>query len=273
MFAYIRGKPTRCSGGEVWLEAHGVGYRISVPERIARVLGGRADASRPENELSVSSSQEDVLLFVQMRTHDDIARLYGFAEEIESEWFLILQTVQGLGPRLALAVLDHFEVHDLVRALLHEDSEALLNVSGVGKRTAGQMLVLLEPHAKRFAERMAQANGPQQAGEIAYDLTGNATGLSKARQPLQANQASVLQALVQLGWTQSLAEEAVQATRAGVLDGNRSDEPGSEATGGQGGALTPENVTDSGGHVSEDLTAAWLHQALRWLAVPQAGKA
>lgn len=117
---------------------------------------------------------------------DDSLTLYGFAERDEREVFLVLQTVGGVGPKLALAVLAVLQPEEVRRAVAEEDLVALQRVPGIGKKVA-QRLVL---------ELSGKLGAPIGAAP--------ATAMGTV-------DTDIVAALVQLGWNERNAETAVAA--------------------------------------------------------------
>jgi Holliday junction DNA helicase RuvA len=142
-------------------------------------------------------------LATSMVVREESLTLFGFGDEDEREVFEILQTVSGVGPRLALAMLAVHTPDGLRRAVAGEDLAALKRVPGIGHK--GAQRIVLE-----LADRLGAPHG---------DVT--ATG---GRVPAPGDRRDqVVEALVGLGWNQKAAADAV----ATVLDG--SDEPVGEA--------------------------------------------
>ncbi|MCS6895538.1 MAG: Holliday junction branch migration protein RuvA [Bacteroidia bacterium] len=110
------------------VEVGGVGYRVFVP---TSVLDG----------LEVGRS---LFLHTQLIVREDALALYGFATEEQRALFDLLLTVQGVGPRLALAILSSLSPDVLRRAIVSEQPEVFGRVKGVGKKTAEKIVVTLK---------------------------------------------------------------------------------------------------------------------------------
>jgi holliday junction DNA helicase RuvA len=143
-------------------------------------------------------------LFTSLVVREDALTLFGFAEDDEREVFEVLQTVSGVGPRLALAMLAVHTPDGLRRAVAGEDLAALKRVPGIGHK--GAQRIVLE-----LADRLG-APAP----------VGVPGGPAAATAPADRRD-QVVDALVGLGWNQKAAQDAV----ATVLDG--SEEPVGEA--------------------------------------------
>jgi holliday junction DNA helicase RuvA len=118
----------RLAGGEVLVEANGVGYRVLVP--LSAIPG-----------LEPGSA---AFLFTHLHAREDAMTLYGFPTRDERDTFEVLIGASGVGPKLALAILSVHSPGVLRRALLDDDLDALTLVPGVGKRTAQRLLVELK---------------------------------------------------------------------------------------------------------------------------------
>ena len=127
--------------GEVVIEAAGVGYRLAVSAETLRV-GARARAS-------------EALLLTHLVLRDDGMHLFGFATEAERELFLMLIGVQGVGPKVALAVLSGGTPRELLNAIAAGDAARFQAVPGIGKRTAERIIVeLREKVAGRVSDEI-----------------------------------------------------------------------------------------------------------------------
>ncbi|MEU7815740.1 Holliday junction branch migration protein RuvA [Pseudonocardia sp. NPDC049154] len=133
--------------------------------------------------------------------------LFGFADADERELFLLLQTVSGIGPRLALATIAVLEPEVLRRALHDGDLATLTRIPGVGKKSAERLVVELR-------DKVVVAPAPVTAAGIAVPVAAG-NGASPVRD-------QVVEALVGLGFTLKPAEQAVDAVLA--------DKPEAEAS-------------------------------------------
>jgi Holliday junction DNA helicase RuvA len=128
MIALISGTVAVRRGDHVVLDTGGVGYRLAVSSETLR---------------HVPAVGNETLLHTHLLVRDDALALYGFATEDERELFLMLLGVQGVGPKVALAVLSGGPPRDLLAALAAGDTARLQAVPGVGKRTAERIIVEL----------------------------------------------------------------------------------------------------------------------------------
>ena len=117
----------RSIAGEVLVEVGGVGYRVAVPAGAMVALEPGAPA----------------FLFTHLLVRADVLDLYGFPDRDQRDTFESLMNAQGVGPKLALAILSVHSPSALRRAVLDSDLAALMLVPGVGKRTAQRLLIEL----------------------------------------------------------------------------------------------------------------------------------
>ena len=128
MIASVRGTVAVRRPDHVVIECGGVGYRLAVSAETLK---------------AVPAVGKEKLLHAHLVTRDDGIYLYGFASEDERELFLLLIGVQGVGPKVALAVLSGGTTRELLRAIGAGDSARFQAVPGIGKRTADRIIVEL----------------------------------------------------------------------------------------------------------------------------------
>ena len=128
MISSVRGTVTVRRPDHVVIEAAGVGYRLAVSAQTLR---------------SVPAAGSEALLHAHLVIRDDGMHLYGFASEEERELFHMLIGVQGVGPKVALAVLSGGTTRELLNAIATGDSARFQAVPGIGKRTAERIIVEL----------------------------------------------------------------------------------------------------------------------------------
>jgi holliday junction DNA helicase RuvA len=128
VIALVSGTVAVRRGDHVVVDCGGVGYRLSVSAETLR---------------HVPAVGKQVLLHSHMVVRDDALLLYGFATEEERELFLMLISVQSVGPKVALAVLSGGPPRELLKAVAAGDTARLQAAPGVGKRTAERIIVEL----------------------------------------------------------------------------------------------------------------------------------
>ena len=128
MIASVNGTVTVRRPDHVVIECGGVGYRLAVSAETLK---------------AVPAVGKQKLLHSHLVMRDDGMYLYGFSSEEERELFLLLIGVQGVGPKVALAVLSGGTTKELLRAIAAGDSARFQAVPGIGKRTADRIIVEL----------------------------------------------------------------------------------------------------------------------------------
>jgi Holliday junction DNA helicase RuvA len=164
MIARLRGKPVASTPEGLVVDVGGVGYLVAATPAVVRMAGGA-------DEITV-----DTYLVVR----EDAMQLYGFADRAERELFTHLLTVNGVGPKVALAVVSGSPADELRRAIVREDIARFMAIPGIGKKTAERIVLELK-------EKVGSAETIAPKGDLV------------ARD-----------ALVELGWTMNDAERALQ---------------------------------------------------------------
>jgi len=176
MIASLTGRLAHKAPSHVTLDVHGVGYEVFIPLSTFYAL--------PEINESASLS-------VYTHLREDAIQLYGFVTALEKDSFILLTSISGIGPKLALSVLSALNVPDLVSAILAGDVEKLSSVPGIGKKTAARIALEL----KDKVERLRVTPGP-----IPQAVSG----------PLGRLQDDALSALVNLGYKAADVKEAIK---------------------------------------------------------------
>jgi holliday junction DNA helicase RuvA len=177
MIGYLRGAVVdRTVKGEITLDVQGVGYRVIVPTgQLARLMNGPIGS--------------EVTLFVHTSVREDAITLYGFATRDDRTCFELVLTAHGVGPSLALAILNMHTPDSLRTALATDDVDALTAVPGVGKKTAARLLIELK-------SKLADLNDYDGAIAAASD----AAGVSAPTSGVVDAKADVRTALAGLGY-------------------------------------------------------------------------
>lgn len=135
MIGRLRGTLAEKQPPHLILDVNGLGYEVEVPMTTLYRL---------------PSVGEAVTLHTHLVVREDAHLLYGFAEKRERELFRELIRLNGVGPKLALALMSGLEVDELVRCVQAGDTSALVKVPGVGKKTAERLLVELKDRFKAW---------------------------------------------------------------------------------------------------------------------------
>jgi Holliday junction DNA helicase RuvA len=133
MIAHLEGKIRHKSPDFIVIDVHGVGYRVHVS------LSTYYDLPDPG---------QDVCLNIHTHVRDDALQLYGFRTLAEKEMFLMLTSISGIGPRLALNILSGITPEELRQVIYHENRQRLQSIPGVGKKTAERMILELRDKLK-----------------------------------------------------------------------------------------------------------------------------
>lgn len=176
MIASVRGEVLDIALDHVVIEASGVGYRLNATP----------------GTLSTLRRGEDVRLVTAMIVREDSMTLYGFADNESRDLFGLLQTVSGVGPRLAMATLAVLEPDALRTALADGNVAALTRVPGIGKRGAERMVVELRDKVAAVATStgVPGAAPEESAGSVREQVVEALTGLGfPAKQAEQATDA------------------------------------------------------------------------------------
>jgi len=134
-------------------------------------------------------------LFTEMLVSQDSIRLVGFASDIEKQWFKLLQTVQGVGSRVALAILSVLGPGELASAIALQDKALIGRANGVGKKLAERIVLELKDKAPAYS---------------AVDI-GLSTVAAEMSAPKSTSVTDAVSALVNLGYGQTQAAQAVAA--------------------------------------------------------------
>jgi len=181
MIGKLKGTVDEIAEDHAVIDVHGVGYVAHCPTRVlSRLVAGEAS-----------------VLFVETVVREDSIRLYGFATALEREWFrLLTENVQGVGAKVALAILSTLTPAELANAIALRDIAMVSRAQGVGKKVAERIVTELKSKAPAFAGEAAATIGlKQELGE----------GVAPA--PV----ADAVSALVNLGYSRDIAANAVAA--------------------------------------------------------------
>jgi holliday junction DNA helicase RuvA len=153
MITRLRGRIEAIGEGELILEVGGVGYLISCSAQSLRRLGGVGDLA---------------LLEIDLRLREEAIELYGFADSIERQWFRWLITVQGVGVKVAMALLSALSPAQLAQAIISQDRGSLTVADGVGPKLASRLLTELKERAFKW-QSLGAVMGGQPGGELGQD--------------------------------------------------------------------------------------------------------
>lgn len=184
MIGKLRGAVDAVGAEYAVIDVGGVGYEVSCSSRTLAAL---------------PPSGEPVTLSIDTHVRQDAIRLYGFLTETERGWFRLLQSVQGVGSKVALSILSTFDTAQLAQAIALQDKAMVARAPGVGPKVALRIVNELRdkaPPAAISATGLAPAT-------VAANGPGPAGGASPVTEALSA--------LLNLGYAQVQANAAVSA--------------------------------------------------------------
>ncbi len=170
MIATLRGEITQIEDTAVTVEVGGVGLRVFVPAPL-------------RSRLKVG---ETALLYTHLIVREDALTLYGFETQADRELFHLLLGVDGVGPKVSLAVLSTLTVDTVQRAVFSEDSDILSRVPGVGKRTAQKIVLHLHGKLKPSDALEQVAAMSDRDSEVLAALTALGYSVVEAQTAIQS---------------------------------------------------------------------------------------
>ena len=173
----------------VIIDVHGVGYQVHCSTRTLQEL---------------PRAGEQATLSIETHVREDQIRLFGFQGDIEREWFRLLQTVQGVGAKVALNVLGTLKPADLASAIATRDKAMVARTPGVGPKVAERIVTELKDKAPAYAH----------IDPALVQLSG-ALDEKRAPRPM----ADAVSALVNLGYGQPQAAAAIAAAARNAGEG------------------------------------------------------
>jgi Holliday junction DNA helicase RuvA len=167
------------------LDVNGVGYLVSASARTLRAIPAVGEAAE---------------LLIETHVREDAIRLYGFLTAAEREWFRLLQSVQGVGAKVALGILGALSADALSSAIARQDKAMMARAPGVGPKLAARLVLELKDKAPTLG---------------AADFAGAEAGFEPARKLTKAAEDAIL-ALVGLGYAHPQAAAAVARISAAL---------------------------------------------------------
>lgn len=181
MIGKLKGVIDSYGDDTVILDVHGVGYLVH--------CSGRTLQSLPQ-------PGEAAMLFIETIVREDMIRLFGFSSALEKDWFNILLDVQGVGQKVALAILSTLRPAELASAIAMKDKAAIARSPGVGPKLAERICVELKDKAPAFGS----------IDPAVVKLAGDVEE-GRAKGPVR----DAISALVNLGYAQPQAAAAIAA--------------------------------------------------------------
>ena len=184
MIASLRGTVLSISASSAVIECSGVGYMFqATPMTLGSLRRG-----------------EEAQVMTHLAVTQDAMSLYGFSSDEERGMFLVLQTVSGVGPRLALACVGALRPEEIAAAISNSDLKTLQTIPGVGKRSAERMVVELKDKMTPYLEEIPFSESSETPSSGGVLLSGATTVADQ-----------VVEALAGLGFTEKEALPVVES--------------------------------------------------------------
>jgi len=180
----LRGLLLEKTAPDVLIECNGVGYEVTMPMTSIYTL--------PE-------LNEEAIVYIHFVVREDAQLLYGFANKIERKLFRLLIKVNGVGPKLGLAILSSMSADQFVSCVRHDDVSTIVKIPGVGKKTAERLLIEMRDRLKDWQvdTQSVVANSLFISNEVEDTFVNDEKG-------------DAINALISLGYNQSQADKAVK---------------------------------------------------------------
>ena len=199
MIATLSGRIGHLGAESVVVEVGGVGYLVTAPGRLLASLGGVG---------------AEVKLFTHTYVREDQLALYGFASMEDLEFFELLMSVRGIGPKVAVGMISQSDTRTLKKAVFQEDRALLATVPGIGPKTAAR--VILELRDKLKEEYLTEPSVP--GGVAAGGGGGVAEGAVRALASLGYREVEVRNVLAGMGLAADASLESAVAQALKALD-------------------------------------------------------
>lgn len=188
MIGKLRGLIDSIHDDYIILDVNGVGYVVSCSSRTLQHLGRVGESAS---------------LAIETQVREDSIRLFGFTSDQERDWFRLLQSVQGVGAKVALAILGVLPPGELTSAIALQDKAMVARAPGVGPKLAARIVAELKDKAPAFGS----------IDPASIKLAGE-EGAKTAPKPVQ----DAISALVNLGYGRPQAAVAIAASAAALGD-------------------------------------------------------
>ena len=186
MIGRIKGQLIEKKSDNVVIDVHGIGYVVYVTEKTAR-------------SLTLDNQSEDISLYSELIVKEDLLQLVGFLTQTEKDWFNLLRSVQGIGAKVALTILNTLNTDELLRAIRVKNELAFSSVSGIGSRMAQRLVLELSGRKDLIALE------DEETGEIKDESSEQTIGIIKKKEIQQ----DALSALQNLGFKPTEAKSAI----------------------------------------------------------------
>jgi Holliday junction DNA helicase RuvA len=195
MIAQLTGRVDALSDGTCVIDVGGVGYLVQASSRTLSALPQPPAAAK---------------VLIETHVRDDAIVLYGFADPAERDWFRLLTTVQGVGGRVALAILSALSPRDLIGAIAAGDKASLTRAQGVGPRLAIRLLTELKDKTGTMPVSIGVSYTPIAAATPADDALSALVNLGYRRTEAQAVVVRVLERLGEAATLDALIRDSLK---------------------------------------------------------------
>ena len=181
MIASVKGKLEGVTTESVIIDVNGLGVEAIVPTTVINLL---------------PKIDENIKLHTYLHVREDAMQLYGFLEKEDLDFFKLLITVNGIGPKAAIAILSSMPTDILTFAILSEDTKTIQKAQGIGAKTAKKLVLELK-------DKVGIIKTPKNTGSEIYDNAGLTIGINSEIKD------EAVQVLTALGYSQTEAVKAI----------------------------------------------------------------
>ena len=181
MIASLKGKLEGVTTESVIIDVNGLGVEAIVPTTVINLL---------------PKIDENIKLHTYLHVREDAMQLYGFLEKDDLDFFKLLITVNGIGPKAAIAILSSMPTDILTFAILSEDTKTIQKAQGIGAKTAKKLVLELK-------DKVGIIKTPKNTGSEIYDKAGLTIGINSEIKD------EAVQVLTALGYSQTEAVKAI----------------------------------------------------------------
>ena len=181
MIASVKGKLEGVTTESVIIDVNGLGVEAIVPTTVINLL---------------PKIDESIKLHTYLHVREDAMQLYGFLEKEDLDFFKLLITVNGIGPKAAIAILSSMPTDILTFAILSEDTKTIQKAQGIGAKTAKKLVLELK-------DKVGIIKTPKNTGSEIYDNSALTIGINSEIKD------EAVQVLTALGYSQTEAVKAI----------------------------------------------------------------
>lgn len=185
MIGRLRGVLVEKVAPEILIECNGIGYEVTMPMTSIYAL--------PE-------LNEEAIIYTHFVVREDAQLLYGFANKVERKLFRLVIKVNGIGPKLGLAILSSMSADQFVSCVTHDDLTTIVKIPGVGKKTAERLLIEMRDRLKDW-----------QMGGESTSTDGFSLNVQQSDTYVNNAKGDATNALVSLGYSQQQADKAIKS--------------------------------------------------------------